>query len=456
MNKTKRTLLVVDDDKIFCSAVSEFLKRFNVEVFKANSGGEGVQVCSRRKIDIVLLDQKLPDGEGQAICQPILGFNDQTKIIFTTAFPSYKNAVAAIKAGAYDYLSKPFELDELQLAVEMALRTLDLENVEQVQHYKDDKESKTVVLIGGHGLAELKRHLELAAQADAPVLITGETGTGKNVAAKYIHYWGTARKGAFIPINCAAIPESLIEAELFGYEKGSFTGAVSSRKGIFEMAEGGTLLLDEIGAMPLHLQSKLLSVLEDKKIKRLGGVSIRDVDARIIATTNIDPESAVEENSFRRDLYYRLSVIRIHIPPLRERRHDIPELCGYFMEKLAMGRETVLPDSEMARLMEYDWPGNVRELQNIFERAFILRSGNILKPSELVSKREYRTDIGVSSPSPDKDEAEIPTLEEVERDHITAVLQRMAGNYSRTAKALGISRSTLKRKLPRCGLFETA
>jgi transcriptional regulator with PAS, ATPase and Fis domain len=291
--------------------------------------------------------------------------------------------------------------------------------------------------------------VDLAAAADAPVLITGETGTGKSVVARSIHYKDPSHKKVFICLNCASLPENLIEAELFGCEKGAFTGAVAARKGIFELAEGGTLFLDEIGAMPLHLQSKLLGVLEEKKIRRIGGESIKPVDVRIIAASNTDLENAIEQGAFREDLYYRLSVIRIHIPPLRDRREDIPELCGYFIHTMAPERHVDLPDSELARLMDYEWPGNVRELKNVLERSLILQKGTALRPSEFLNV-DFSASSASSYSAPRGNG--VSSLEEVEREHIRHALDAFAGNYTRTARALGISLSTLKRKLRSYGL----
>ena len=328
-----KTLLVIDDDRILCAAVKDYLTGKTVQVLAAHSGAEGLAVCSQRKVDVVLLDQKLPDVEGHTICPAILQSNEECKIIFITAHPSFTNALKAIQFGACEYLSKPFELEELRLAVEKAFRTLRLEKVEEVQNYKIDRESETKVLIGGRGaLAETMRMVDLAAAVDSPVLITGETGTGKNLVAETIHFKGPNPRAAFIGINCAGLPENLMEAELFGYEKGAYTGAVTSRKGIFEMAEGGTLLLDEIGEIPLHLQSKLLSAVEEKKIRRLGSESIRPVEVRIIASTSVALESVLG-SSFRKDLYYRLNVIRIHLPPPAGEKAGYPGTLRSFAEK---------------------------------------------------------------------------------------------------------------------------
>lgn len=446
-----KTILIIDDDKMFCDTIKSYLTKKALEVFTAHTGGEGISACSKKKIDVVLLDQNLPDGEGYSFCSSILKCNEQSKIIFITAYPSFEGAVKAIKAGAHDYLSKPFELDELSLEIEQAFRTIELEKVEQLHQYKINKESEESVLIGSEGgLSEIAKLVDLAASSlDAPVLITGETGTGKNVVAKAIHYRSALRKAPFISINCAALPENLIEAELFGYEKGAFTGATMSRRGIFEMAEGGTLFLDEIGEMPLHLQAKLLGAIEDKKIKRIGSESIIPVNVRIIAATCIDLENAIGK-TFRKELYYRVSVVRIHLPLLRERRQDLPALCEYFLKTLSKDHNLRLAESEMTNLMEYEWPGNVRELRNILERAVLLQKGPCIKPSEYLTGINEKSQYQPSSYiNPDN---EIITLDEMEKTYIKCALEKLSNNYTQTAKALGISLSTLKRKLQNYGL----
>ena len=296
-------------------------------------------------------------------------------------------------------------------------------------------------------MAEVLRLIEFAASSDSPVLITGETGAGKNVVAKAIHYKSAARNEPFISVNCASLPESLIEAELFGCEKGAYTGAATARKGLFEMADKGTIFLDELGEMPLHMQGKLLSVIEDRKMRRLGGEIERPVDVRITASTNVDIEKALG-TTFRKDLYYRLSVIRIHVPPLRERRRDIPALCHYLLNNMTGKREASLPDCELKRLMEYDWPGNVRELKNVLERAVIIQRGCEFRPSELLTKttgpETGAQDIVISCSSADND---IATLDEVEKKYIKLVLGKLSGNRLKTAETLGISLATLKRRI---------
>ncbi len=442
-HKVKKTLLVIDDDRVFGEAVRDYLSSDTVEVLLAHKAADGLTLCSLRKVDVVVLDQQLPDGEGHTLCPDILKFNDQTKIIFSTAYPSFENAVKAIRSGAHDYLSKPYDLEELALAVKQALRTLELEQVEQVMVYQRKNEKEGAVIIGGQGIADVLQLIEIAAFTDSPVLITGETGTGKNVVAKSVHYKSKADKAPFISINCASLPENLIEAELFGYEKGAFTGATNAKKGLFEMAEGGTLFLDEIGEMPMHLQSKLLSAIEDRTIRRLGGTMAKPVNVRIMAATNHELEHTLGK-SFRKDLYYRLSVILIHLPPLRDRRDDIPALCSYLLKSIT-GRSLEVPDRDLAQLMKYDWPGNVRELRNILERAVLLQKGAVIEPSKLLGERADSAQA--SSVRETQDGEDLLTLEALEYRHIRHVLDRLSSNYTRAAKALGISLSTLKRKL---------
>ncbi|MDA8088459.1 MAG: sigma-54 dependent transcriptional regulator [Nitrospiraceae bacterium] len=457
-NKPGRKILIIDDDKTFCQSLREYLEQDSLSVMVANTGAEGLSASSAGDIDVVLLDQKLPDVEGDSLCTSLLNYNEQTKIIFITAHASYEGAVKAIKSGAFNYLTKPFELAELDHAIEHALRTTELENVEQIHKYRSAKESEEAVLVGEKGgLASISNLIESAASTMAPVLITGETGTGKNVITKAIHYRSPLRRAPFISINCAALPENLIESELFGYQKGAFTGAVSAKKSIFEMAEGGTLLLDEIGEMPLHLQSKLLGVLEDHKIRRLGSELIRTVNVRIIAATGKDLEKCLGE-SFRKDLYFRLSVIRVHVPPLRDRKEDIPALFDYFLSKIPGGREMVFPEPELKKCIEYPWPGNIRELKNIIERSVILqKNSGVLRPSELLAcPSEWEGgqpaapgDGAVAAATPGED---LLSLAEVEKNYIRHALSRLSDNLTRTAKALGISLSTLKRKVKEYGL----
>ncbi len=444
MNSTGKKLLIIDDDRLLCDTIREAMADLGIAVTAVHRADEGLRLCESESFDIVLLDQKLPDGRGMAYCAPILSCQDHAKIIFITAYPSFENAVQAIKVGAHDYLSKPFEMGELRLAVTQALRTLELEQVEQVQRYKSRLEGDRINLVGHQaGLKDVQRLVDLAADNGAAVLITGETGTGKTLVSKAIHYSGVKSSNAFIGVNCAAIPENLMEAELFGYEKGAFTGAVATTKGLFEMAAEGTLFLDEIGEIPRHLQSKLLGVLDDQKVKRLGGQSFRPVHVRVVAATNADLASAIETGAFRQDLFYRLSVVRIHVPPLRERLTDLPDLSRYFIKQIAPDQDIELPADEINAMSSYHWPGNVRELKNVIERAILVRRGHSIYPSQLLHISEKST----QAPKRSEDGSPILTLKALEADHIRKTLARMAGNHTQTAKALGISRSTLMRKI---------
>ncbi len=453
MHKARKSILIVDDDRNFCASIRAYLQSDAVGTHLAHSGKDCLELCSKNMIDVVLLDQQLPDAEGADLCAAILNCNSQTKIIFTTAFPSFDNAVKAVRAGAFDYLSKPFELEELDLAVKQALRTLDLEKVEQLQNYRSEQEREENVLVGTSApIAEIRLLIDLAASADAPVLITGETGSGKNVAARSIHYRGPDSHAPFVSINCAALPESLIEAELFGHEKGAFTGAAGLKKGLFEMAEGGTIFLDEIGEMPMALQAKLLGVLDDGTFRRLGGTAVLGARVRVIAATSVDLETAISRKRFREDLYYRLGVIKLHLPPLRDRKDDLSSLCDFLIDTVAKGRHVTLANGEIENLMEYHWPGNVRELKNVIERATILQHGAEIRPSAFLKPAPVKA---VRQPQVQKSmPASVSTsaLDDMEKGLILAALEQHGGNFSRAARAVGISLSTLKRRLRRYGI----
>lgn len=449
MRKLRRkTLLIIDDEKPLCDALTDYLQSEDLLVLSASSGAAGLAACSRQRVDIVLLDQKLPDGEGHALAPAILERNDQAKIIFITAYPSFENAVKAVRTGAHDYLAKPLDLEELRLAVENMLRTQNLEQVEQVHALELERERARAVIVGcGGGLAAVEQHIMSAARSSAPVLITGETGTGKSLVAKSIHFLSELRNEPFVDINCAALPESLIEAELFGYEKGAFTGAASVKKGLFEVADGGTLLLDEIGDLPMHLQTKLLHALEEGDVRRIGGTAARKVKVRVLAATNSELRESLGK-TFRQDLYYRLNVIHIHMPPLRERQQDIPELCSHLLKTIAPGRTFQLPEEEYARLKAYPWPGNVRELRNVLERAVLVNHNGLLHPSSFLEHRGTKPERRERPLQPAADaNAGGATLASIEERSIRDALQQCAGNLTHAAQALGISRSTLKRRL---------
>jgi DNA-binding NtrC family response regulator len=449
-NVPKISLLVVDDDRLFAESVRDFLSDFQMEVMVAYSINAAQLLNSQQKFDVVLLDNNLPDGNGLEIVPDVLRVNDRAKIILATAFPSFDNAVQALKQGAYDYISKPIDLDELQATIERAVRTANLEAVEQVEKYYRSKEKQATNFIGnGAAFRENQQLILKAAATNASVLITGETGTGKNVVAKAIHFANSESNAPMISVNCAALPENLIESELFGVEKGAFTGATQTRKGTFELADGGTLLLDEIGEMPISLQTKLLSALEERRIRRVGGSVEYPVNVRIIAATNAEPERDLQAGKFRSDLFYRLSVIRIHLAPLRERKSDIPILCQHFIEQFAPGRKIEISLEESERLQKYDFPGNVRELRNIIERCLILQEGKFIYPSKLI---DFSANLLPTAAAPISDFENPLTLAEMEQKYILEILAKHDKNLTRTALALDISLSTLKRKLREYGL----
>ena len=445
----RRTLLVVDDDRVLCQAVADALRTESTRILAAHTGAEALRACSEAPVDVVVLDQKLPDAEGHSLCKAILEANEATRIVFVTGFPSFDHALQALKAGAHDYLCKPFELEELALVVDRCLTVRDLQRADRLQRFRSARDRDEAVLIGA--LEHVREVIALAAPFDMPVLVTGETGTGKNLVAKSIHFRGPRREGPFVTVNCAALPEQLIEAELFGWERGSFTGAVGVREGMIEMAEGGTLFLDEIGEVPLHLQAKLLAFIEEKETKRVGGRVLRAVDARVVAATNADLEALVAAGRFRSDLYYRLNVIRVHVPPLRERLADVPALVESLLARMASrAAPPSLRPGELERLASYRWPGNVRELLNVLERSVVLHR-DLLRPSELISPARVEPRWEEPRPAAEADDL---ALSAVEDRHIRRVLALHGRNLSRTSRALGISLSTLKRKLAECGLRE--
>jgi len=443
LGKKAVQVLIIDDDELFVASLSDYLSAKGYKVSSAKTGKEGMSVFEREQPALVLLDQKLPDMEGIEACRKILETDPRTKVILVTAYATVRCAVDAIKAGAFNYLSKPFELDELLIIMDLAVRNVQMEGKIRVQDYERTRESEEKQLIGSsQEVQRVREQIRLAATTDSNVLITGETGVGKNVVARAIHDLQAGREN-FLMVNCSAIPENLMEAEYFGHEKGVFTGADTRREGIFELADGGTLVLDEIGEIPIRLQSKLLTILEDKCVRRIGGGRNIPVDVRIMATTNQDLVQAVREKRFRQDLYYRLAVVTVQVPPLRERPDDIPEIAEYFA-KLFCRKSVRILDHDMKRMIEYPWPGNVRELRNVMERASLLLKGDILRPANLLVSSES------DHPSVERKHyvaTQIVPLQELKKQQILTALKACAGNKSRTARTLGISLSTLKRTL---------
>jgi DNA-binding NtrC family response regulator len=457
----KPSVLIVDDDSVMCLTLSDVLKKMSYEVRSAASGTEALEHIKEWRFDVVLLDIRLPDINGLDVLHKIREVDSECFVIVMTAYADVKSAVAAMKAGAYDYVNKPFELDELRLAIEKAMETKELKGEVLRLRYHQKSNNTPDEIVGVSPEIDVVRELiTLVSQTPrTPVLIQGESGTGKELVANAVHSNSQRIHKPMMKINCAAIPETLLEAELFGYEQGAFTDARESRPGLIELAHGGTVFLDEISEMKASLQPKLLRFLETYTLRRVGGKRDTHVDVRIVASTNRDLSVLVKKGEFRKDLYYRIKVMVIEIPPLRDRQEDVPALLEHFVGRLnrELGREVSgLTDDALHALLLYPWPGNVRELKNVVERAMILvESDRIAREHLPLEIREHRVGSQqVDSPVAGYFEGNgFPTLASVVRDYILQVLKAHKGNKSETARILGISRSTLREKLLRYGLM---
>jgi DNA-binding NtrC family response regulator len=436
-------VLLVDDDSLFRDAAADWLERDGLVVYTAGDLATAQQLLAEG-ISLVVVDQRLPDGNGLSLVQRLRDQGHRARVLVVTGHPEVGDAVEALRLRIDDYLTKPLKLEVLRLSVLRSLETLRLERTDRLAQREHDHERGQRLI--GNGLAAARQLIAVAAASTSPVLITGETGTGKSLAATAIHYRGDAQR-PFVKVNCAAIPETLVEAELFGVEKGAFTGATASREGLFELADGGTLLLDEIGELDLGVQAKLLGVLEDGAARRVGGTRPRRFRVRIIAATNVDVGQAVESGRFRRDLFYRLNVVRIDLPPLRDRLDDLPELIPALLAKLPNGRGAVLAAGDEALLRRYRWPGNVRELCNLLERALLIDPPQSLAPSRLLPDAMHGEP---SSATPVRHQP-LASLQQVEEEHIQRVVASCGGNRTQAARVLGIGLATLRRRLNRSG-----
>ncbi len=437
-------LLIVDDEQSQRDLLSGFLRKNGFEVFTAESGEEALENYHKVFTPLALVDMRMPGIDGIELLTRLKEINPFVQVIVLTAFGSVETAVKAMKAGAFDYLTKPVEdLDELIVKLHRAGEQNRLVIEHTVMSERLAEIFPASEIIGeSQAIKDVKRMISLVAPKEATVLVTGPSGTGKELVARAIHALSPRSEKKLVAINCAAFPENLLESELFGYEKGAFTGADRAKQGRFELADGGTLFLDEIGEMPVTMQVKLLRVLEDRKIERLGSVKEIPLDIRIIAATNRDLDQLVEQQKFREDLYYRLNVIRIHLPPLKERTGDILLLAEQFIGKYArkVGKEIKGIDPDGAELLvTYPWPGNVRELENIIERAVVLSRTDNITGTDLTGLTSRET---VSPEAP-----ELTTLAELEKRHIKACLDRLGWNMSLTAEKLGIHRNTLRTKI---------
>jgi len=436
-------LLIVDDEADQRELLAGFLAGKRFKVMTAESAEKALDVYHTFFAPVALVDMKMPGMNGLELLARLREINPFIQVIVLTAFGSVESAVSAMRAGAYDYLTKPVEdLEELLLKLEKAVAQNRLVVDNEVMRERLNEVFPSSELIGeSSAIKQVKEMISLVAPKDATVLITGPSGTGKELVARAVHALSTRAEKRLVAINCAAFPETLLESELFGYEKGAFTGASQMKQGRFELADGGTLFLDEIAEMPLTMQVKLLRVLEERQIERLGSVKTIPLDIRVIAATNRDLDKMIAEGKFREDLYYRLNVIKIHLPPLRERAGDILLLAERFIETYAkkVGKAVKGLDSEAAAtLTAYDWPGNVRELENIIERGIVLTNSEYLTASDLAGLNTKSSVAPVQSVRP---------LSEVEKEHIRFCLGQFDWSIAQTAEKLGIHRNTLRAKI---------
>lgn len=465
-------ILIVDDEEAARYGMQRALGTNGYELAEASNLPEARAKIETFHPDLILLDVNLPGGSGLEFLVELQKTKDAPLVIMITAYGSERTAVEAIKTGAHNYLAKPFEIDELRLIVKNALETIQLrrENQHLLRQIEKERVARGALLGESKAMEHLRSVIEKVAETDATVLVHGESGTGKELIAREIHQRGaTRRTGSFVALNCAALPSELIESELFGHEKGAFTGAAARRRGKFEQADGGTLFLDEIGDMSINVQAKLLRALEERAIERLGGAESIPVDVRIISATHRELEQEIAENRFRADLFYRLRVVTIEAPPLRERREDIPLLADSFAAMAAARYglpERKIAPSALRVLLEYDWPGNVRELRNVIERAMVLSETKELTSHDLPEEINAKLDKPVSQISRSLDSKhsnaamlDVPFTEdfrndrrEFERRYIVRCLDESNGNVTRAASVLGMHRQSLQHKLRELGL----
>ncbi|MFQ5848173.1 MAG: sigma-54-dependent transcriptional regulator [Candidatus Methylomirabilales bacterium] len=442
-------ILVVDDEPAQLELVSGFLAKRGYDVSLASNGEEALQRFKREPFDLVLTDQKMPGFSGRELTEAVRRAHPEVPVIVMTAYGTIETAVAAIQAGAVDYLTKPLNLDELLHRVQRIQERQRLLTENRELREALQERHRVEGIIGNSGrMQEVLSMVRRVAPSDATVLIRGESGTGKELIAKAIHYASPRAPGPLVRVNCAALPESLMESELFGHEKGAFTGAVAARKGRFELADGGSLFLDEIGDLPPHLQVKLLRVLQEREIERVGSSRPIAVNVRVLAATHRDLEALIHDGRFREDLFYRINVVTISVPPLEERREDLPPLIDHFLRTFATKNgKTIRGLTREAReaLLRYDYPGNVRELENMIERAVVLTRDEVIDLS----------DLPLSLPEPGEHGEEgglTAAVEGLERRMIRDALAKAGGTQTRAAELLGISERVLRYKLKKYGL----
>ncbi len=438
------SILIVDDDQEARRICADVAREIGLKATTAASAEEAAEMLEQSAVDIVLTDLRLPGTNGADLLRRIHDLYPDVAVVVLTQYGSIDSAVELTRLGAIDYVTKPFLIDELRSRLQRAMRAVELQQENRLLREQLRTRPGFGALIGtSEKMQRVYRVIEKVSQHDYPVLILGESGTGKELVARSIHFLGARKDRPFVPVDCSALVPTLIESELFGYVKGAFTGAVQAKQGLLEAANGGTLFLDEIGDMPVDLQVKLLRALQEREIKPVGSTERRQVNVRVIAATNRDLEAAVKNGTFRQDLYFRLNVVQIKLPPLRERKRDIALLVAAFLERLAgsNGSPREISEEAMQRLIAYDWPGNVRELENAIERAVALGSGPIVHVGDLPSNLQYSS----SERAPQKDE--LLPLEELERRAILRTLRETGGDKLAAARMLGIGKTTLYRKL---------
>ncbi|MDD5389394.1 MAG: sigma-54 dependent transcriptional regulator [Gallionellaceae bacterium] len=442
-NKLKRPrVLLVDDESDLLDLLELDLGRMGLDTARAATVAEALWQLEAGSFDLCLTDMRLPDGEGIEVVRHISEHAPNTPVAVITAFGSSENAVVALKAGAYDYVEKPVTSEKVRGLVRSALKLA--EPVKQAA----GREGGPRLIGESTPMRQVRALIDKVARSQAPVFLSGETGTGKEVAARMIHARGSRAEAPFLAVNCGAIPETLMESEFFGYRKGAFTGADSERDGFFQAATGGTLFLDEIAELPLSMQVKLLRAIQEKRVRRVGGVAEEPVDVRLISASHQDLQAAVSQGRFRQDLFYRLNVIEIHLPALRERREDVADLARYLLGRLCEGGAVpVLAPAALTALADYNYPGNVRELENILERALALCEGGQIGPDDLNLVPQI---TGPESPA--RGLALQDHLDEVERQAILDTLQRTGNNKTAAARLLGVTFRSLRYRMERLGL----
>lgn len=451
MRKTMPDILLIDDDDSLRRVMEYNLQKEGYTVTAAASGDEGLQRFREASFDLVITDITMPGMSGIEVLEQVKAMSADTEVIVITAYGTIESAVEAMKKGAADYVTKPFNRDEFRIIVERTLRLRDLEQENRQLKAELRDKYRFEGIIGTS--PQITKVMEIAgrvAGSDATVLITGESGTGKELLARGIHYNSSRSEGPFVAINCAAIPENLLEGELFGHVRGAFTGAIKDKAGKFDLAHKGTLFLDEVGELKVEHQAKVLRALQEKKIDRVGGGAPVSVDVRLIAATNRNLGEAIENGEFRNDLYYRLSVITLEMPPLRKRKEDIPLLVEHFISKFSGGRKVGVEREFIKALRDYAWPGNVRELENIMERAMILRQGDTITPAELPERLGLKGKeiAGLSLELPE----EGISIEELEKTLLIMALDKHDGNQTKAAKYLGLTRPTLVYRMEKYGI----